>query len=233
MTFITRSWTLSSSLSCLKWQFSFTSMKWQCSLLENTTNFEKHARHTGVWMYTNECCMYDNCFDFILQIYNETARDLLQPSSKTLAVREDPKQGVCVTGLSLHKVSSKFIWPLKTRCLNTFKNFNLFFFCYLVISHILACHPKIEFITGKKHGKVIYLIENWYTEKYLSTFPLDMSQIIAPFWILILKKRPQNTPSHMRGIFGWFSVGFFQVLEEQFLEKFLILKWQISHKKLS
>ena len=39
-----------------------------------------------------------------MQVYNETIRDLLMPG-KPLAVREDPQRGVCVSGLTLHKVS--------------------------------------------------------------------------------------------------------------------------------
>ena len=40
---------------------------------------------------------------FYLQVYNETIRDLLLPG-KSLAVREDPQRGVCVSGLTLHQV---------------------------------------------------------------------------------------------------------------------------------
>ena len=39
----------------------------------------------------------------MLQIYNETCKDLLLPKGP-LAVREDPEKGVCINGLSLHKV---------------------------------------------------------------------------------------------------------------------------------
>ena len=40
---------------------------------------------------------------FIMQVYNETIRDLLMPG-QPLTVREDPQRGVCVSGLTLHKV---------------------------------------------------------------------------------------------------------------------------------
>ena len=41
-----------------------------------------------------------------MQVYNETIRDLLMPG-QPLAVREDPQRGVCVSGLTLHKVLSR------------------------------------------------------------------------------------------------------------------------------
>ena len=41
---------------------------------------------------------------FVMQVYNETIRDLLMPG-QPLAVREDPQRGVCVSGLTLHKVT--------------------------------------------------------------------------------------------------------------------------------
>ena len=42
------------------------------------------------------------------QVYNETIRDLLMPG-QPLAVREDPQRGVCVSGLTLHKVLQPFL----------------------------------------------------------------------------------------------------------------------------
>lgn len=39
-----------------------------------------------------------------LEIYNETVRDLLNPSSGILSVREDGDQGISITGLTFHKV---------------------------------------------------------------------------------------------------------------------------------
>ena len=41
---------------------------------------------------------------FVMQVYNETIRDLLMPG-QPLAVREDPQRGVCVCGLTLNKVT--------------------------------------------------------------------------------------------------------------------------------
>lgn len=43
-----------------------------------------------------------------MQVYNETIRDLLMPG-QPLAVREDPQRGVCVSGLTLHKVLPPFL----------------------------------------------------------------------------------------------------------------------------
>lgn len=40
---------------------------------------------------------------YAYKVYNETIRDLLMPG-QPLAVREDPQRGVCVSGLTLHKV---------------------------------------------------------------------------------------------------------------------------------
>eukprot|EP00117_Sycon_ciliatum_P028393 scpid8576/ scgid22827/ Kinesin-like protein KIF18A; Marrow stromal KIF18A len=40
-----------------------------------------------------------------LEVYNETIRDLLKPTSHALAVREDPQKGVVVSQLSTHKPS--------------------------------------------------------------------------------------------------------------------------------
>ena len=40
---------------------------------------------------------------YTYKVYNETIRDLLMPG-QPLAVREDPQRGVCVSGLTLHKV---------------------------------------------------------------------------------------------------------------------------------
>ena len=42
-------------------------------------------------------------FFYAYKVYNETIRDLLMPG-QPLAVREDPQRGVCVSGLTLHKV---------------------------------------------------------------------------------------------------------------------------------
>ncbi|EDV29388.1 uncharacterized protein TRIADDRAFT_18179 [Trichoplax adhaerens] len=41
-----------------------------------------------------------------IEVYNESIQDLLVPSSKHLAVREDPQKGVVVSGLSLHQPKS-------------------------------------------------------------------------------------------------------------------------------
>ena len=42
-------------------------------------------------------------FFYAYKVYNETIRDLLMPG-QPLAVWEDPQRGVCVSGLTLHKV---------------------------------------------------------------------------------------------------------------------------------
>ena len=39
----------------------------------------------------------------MLEIYNETVRDILQPQSASLDLREDPAQGVVVPNLSEHE----------------------------------------------------------------------------------------------------------------------------------
>ena len=45
----------------------------------------------------------------ICQVYNEQIRDLLN-CGPYLPIREDPQKGVIVNGLSLHKVSSNFLF---------------------------------------------------------------------------------------------------------------------------
>ena len=49
----------------------------------------------------------------LLQVYNETIRDLLLPGNP-LPIREDPGKGVVIPGLSLHKVINFILKPLQT-----------------------------------------------------------------------------------------------------------------------
>lgn len=54
-----------------------------------------------------------------MEIYNETIKDLLTPGSRGLEIREDPTQGVTVSGISEFPASStsEILHLLKVACL--------------------------------------------------------------------------------------------------------------------
>ena len=61
----------------------------------------KFGNYTDVWYDSLKYCTY-----FVFQIYNEMIRDLLNPSSGILDMREDSKGGIQVAGLTELKARS-------------------------------------------------------------------------------------------------------------------------------
>ena len=85
---------------------------------------------------------------YTYKVYNETIRDLLIPG-QPLAVREDPQRGVCVSGLTLHKVL--FIFSNKHRVMYDIEDIvkwrcgdtKFLFECWKNISQVSATNEYI------------------------------------------------------------------------------------------